>query len=288
MVEPKIVKIDAYIRGFTDNIKGEVTSSKPTNLNEAMRMVHKLMEQKLQARNERILEGNKKIRHKARYCKEKNVLTGANAQPIWTCYNYGEKGVLWTLDFVPYLILIRLKIDTSYEVELADGKLGTFDVIIGMDWLVKHDAVIVCGEKVVHGSTKDRESCPEDIVESVKKGFIHLSSSRGEHAIVRETERWSFSKCDIISFALKKRTFQLLHLELGMVTLSSKLTGRLRSDKCPYCVYGLDEPNTEVEEYASRQLKVHEENYTTHDLELGAVVFALRYGLVRYRVDPGE
>nr|GEV00929.1 hypothetical protein [Tanacetum cinerariifolium] len=28
--------------------------------------------------------------------------------------------------------------------------LGTFDVIIDMDWLVKHDAVIVCGEKVVH------------------------------------------------------------------------------------------------------------------------------------------
>ncbi|GKE90015.1 putative reverse transcriptase domain-containing protein, partial [Tanacetum coccineum] len=28
--------------------------------------------------------------------------------------------------------------------------------------------------------------------------------------------------------------------------------------------------------YASRQLKVHEENYTTHNLELGAVVFALR------------
>ncbi|GKB54390.1 putative nucleotidyltransferase, ribonuclease H [Tanacetum coccineum] len=28
--------------------------------------------------------------------------------------------------------------------------------------------------------------------------------------------------------------------------------------------------------YASRQLKVHEENYTTHDLELGAVIFALR------------
>ncbi|GKD44102.1 reverse transcriptase domain-containing protein [Tanacetum coccineum] len=28
--------------------------------------------------------------------------------------------------------------------------------------------------------------------------------------------------------------------------------------------------------YASRQFKVHEDNYTTHDLELGAVVFALR------------
>nr|GEY86014.1 putative reverse transcriptase domain-containing protein [Tanacetum cinerariifolium] len=28
--------------------------------------------------------------------------------------------------------------------------------------------------------------------------------------------------------------------------------------------------------YSSRQLKIHEENYTTHDLELGAVVFALK------------
>lgn len=29
--------------------------------------------------------------------------------------------------------------------------------------------------------------------------------------------------------------------------------------------------------YASRQLKTHEKNYTTHDLELGAIIFALRY-----------
>ncbi|GKB18149.1 putative reverse transcriptase domain-containing protein, partial [Tanacetum coccineum] len=28
--------------------------------------------------------------------------------------------------------------------------------------------------------------------------------------------------------------------------------------------------------YASRQLKIHEKNYTTHDLELGAMVFALK------------
>ncbi|GJS19223.1 putative reverse transcriptase domain-containing protein [Tanacetum coccineum] len=290
-----------------DNIKGEVTSSKPTNLNEAVRMAHKLMEQKLQARNERILEGNKrkwenfqsgnssgksnhkdnsrqssqnnqkqgnaramttalnegkvssgslpvcercftrhvgqctikchkcgKIRHKARYCKEKNVATGANAQPIWTCYDCGEQGhtrnrcpkkvkqeevgeargrayaikdaepqgpnvvtgtfllnnryasVLFDSGsdrsfvdtrFSSMLDIDPVKIDTSYEVELADGRivstntvlkgctlnlvnhlfeidlmpieLGTFDVIIGMDWLVKHDAVIVCGEKVV-------------------------------------------------------------------------------------------------------------------------------------------
>nr|GFB20983.1 hypothetical protein [Tanacetum cinerariifolium] len=46
MVEPKRVKVDAHIQGLTNNIKGEVTSSKPANLNEAVHMAHKLMEQK--------------------------------------------------------------------------------------------------------------------------------------------------------------------------------------------------------------------------------------------------
>nr|GFC46529.1 putative reverse transcriptase domain-containing protein [Tanacetum cinerariifolium] len=34
--------------------------------------------------------------------------------------------------------------------------LGTFDVIIGMDWLVERDAVIVCGKKVVHVPYKNK------------------------------------------------------------------------------------------------------------------------------------
>nr|GEY28642.1 reverse transcriptase domain-containing protein [Tanacetum cinerariifolium] len=33
-----------------------------------------------------------KVGYKARYCKEKNVATGANTQPISTCYDYGEQG----------------------------------------------------------------------------------------------------------------------------------------------------------------------------------------------------
>nr|GEV50979.1 hypothetical protein [Tanacetum cinerariifolium] len=59
MVEPKRVKVNGYIWGLTDNIKGEVTSSKPANLNKVVRMAHKLMEQKSQARDEIIIEGKK-------------------------------------------------------------------------------------------------------------------------------------------------------------------------------------------------------------------------------------
>ncbi|GJV92627.1 putative reverse transcriptase domain-containing protein [Tanacetum coccineum] len=284
IVEPESVKADAYIRGLTDNIKGEVTFSKHANLNESVRMAHKLIEQKSQARDERILEGKKRkwnnqkqenvramttaptdgkvssrslplcehcftrhvgpctikfykcrnFGHKARYCKDKNVATGANSQPIPTCYDCGEQGhtrdrcpikvkqeevgevhgrayaikdaepqgqnvvtgtfvlynryafVLFDSGFDRSFVDTRfssmlnidlVKIGASYEVELADGRvvstntvlrgctlnlvnhlfeidlmsieLGTFDIIIGMDWLVKHDAFIICGEKVI-------------------------------------------------------------------------------------------------------------------------------------------
>ncbi|GJW67135.1 putative reverse transcriptase domain-containing protein [Tanacetum coccineum] len=60
MVPSERKKIKAYIRGLTDNIKGTVIGSKPISLNEAVRMAYALMEQKSQARIERIAEGNKK------------------------------------------------------------------------------------------------------------------------------------------------------------------------------------------------------------------------------------
>ncbi|GKB92560.1 putative reverse transcriptase domain-containing protein [Tanacetum coccineum] len=37
----------------------------------------------------------------------------------------------------------------SFDIDLMPVELGSFDVIIGIDWLVKYHAVIVCDEKVV-------------------------------------------------------------------------------------------------------------------------------------------
>ncbi|GKF52861.1 putative reverse transcriptase domain-containing protein, partial [Tanacetum coccineum] len=79
--------------------------------------------------------------------------------------------------FSVLLDVVPSTLDTSYAVELADGRiletniilrgctlgllghpfdidlmpveLGSFDVIIGMDWLAKYHALIVCDEKVV-------------------------------------------------------------------------------------------------------------------------------------------
>ncbi|GKF26743.1 putative reverse transcriptase domain-containing protein [Tanacetum coccineum] len=41
-------KVEAYIRGLPENIKGETTSSKPVVLNDVVRMAYTLMEQKLE------------------------------------------------------------------------------------------------------------------------------------------------------------------------------------------------------------------------------------------------
>nr|GFA21084.1 hypothetical protein [Tanacetum cinerariifolium] len=60
--KPALTRWNAKVAtiGLTDNVKGEVTSSKPANLNEAVRVAHKLMEQKSQSRDKRILEGKKR------------------------------------------------------------------------------------------------------------------------------------------------------------------------------------------------------------------------------------
>ncbi|GJV33011.1 putative reverse transcriptase domain-containing protein [Tanacetum coccineum] len=53
-------KIGQYIKGLPSYIKGETYSSKPTTLNEAVRMAHGLIEHKIQGWNERNVEQNKR------------------------------------------------------------------------------------------------------------------------------------------------------------------------------------------------------------------------------------
>ncbi|GKA73937.1 putative reverse transcriptase domain-containing protein, partial [Tanacetum coccineum] len=38
----------------------------------------------------------------------------------------------------------------TFEIDLTPIKLGSFDVVIGMDWLSKYHARIICDEKVIH------------------------------------------------------------------------------------------------------------------------------------------
>ncbi|GKF02002.1 putative reverse transcriptase domain-containing protein [Tanacetum coccineum] len=53
-------KIEKYIRGFPEGIKGNVTSSKPATLHDAINMARELIEQGVQAKALRIGDSNKR------------------------------------------------------------------------------------------------------------------------------------------------------------------------------------------------------------------------------------
>ncbi|GKA97923.1 putative reverse transcriptase domain-containing protein [Tanacetum coccineum] len=305
MVEPERVKVDAYIRGLTDNIKGEVTSSKPANLNEANNQKQGNARAMVTAPTDGKVPLCKlcftrqvgqctvkchkcgKIGNKIRYYKKKNVATGTNALPIPTCYDCGEQGHTGSS--------VSQK-GASYKVELADGRvvsmntvlkgctlnlvnhvfeidlmpieLGTFDVIIGMDWLVKHNAIIICGEKVVQNKSKEKrmEDVPVicDFPEVFPEELPGLPSSRGKKIAMGEEEE----------------AFQTLKQKLYSTPILALPEGtKIFLVYCNTSLKGYEAVLMQKEKviaYASRQLKVYEGNYTTHDLELGAVVFALR------------
>ncbi|GJZ52147.1 putative reverse transcriptase domain-containing protein [Tanacetum coccineum] len=310
LVSTKRKKIEKYIRRFPERIKGNITSSKPATLHDAIIMARELVEQAVQGRAARIGESNKRkwedhqrntnnnnhnnnnnrnrnnnhhqqqnrrqenvrayaaapaggkvyagnlpkcnrcnlhhhglcppkcqrcqrMGHLEKDCRARLQNAGDNFLQNVTCFGCGEKGhfkdrcprarnqqnegahgrayvvienpqqnpnvvtgtfllndhyacILFdsgaeksfvSSAFTPFINIAPATLNTSYEVELADGKvvstntilrsctlvlcnhvfkidllptrLGSFDVIIGMDWLAYHRALIDCYEKIV-------------------------------------------------------------------------------------------------------------------------------------------
>ncbi|GJV34428.1 putative reverse transcriptase domain-containing protein [Tanacetum coccineum] len=361
------------------------------------------------------------------YPKLKNKDGGNGNAQGWV---YAARNAVYSLiDIVP------TPLDNSYDVELADGKivridtiirgctlnfldhpfhidlmpieLGSFDVIIGMDWLRRCHAVIVCDEKLVQISAKNEEDksegkqikdvpiirdfpevFPEDLLglplarplefqidlipgaapvarapyrlapskmkelseqlqQLSDKGFIRPNSSpwgapdKKEHEehlkailelLKKEKLYAKFLKCEFwipkaspkdtkwstpifrvlaVTYRRISSKFSDLHRKIAnqceayqirnlvwmggekeenaFQLIKQKLCSALilalpkgSEDFVVYCdasYKGLGDVLMQREKviaYASRQLKVYKKNYTTHDLELGSVVFALK------------
>ncbi|GJU02865.1 putative reverse transcriptase domain-containing protein, partial [Tanacetum coccineum] len=279
-------KIERYTRGFPERIKGNITSSKPATLHDAINMARELVEQAVQGKATRIGESNKRkwedhqrntnnnnnnpnnsnnnnnrnrninypqqqnrrqetirayaaapvegkvyarnltkcnrcnlhhhgpcppkcrrcqrMGHMEKDCRARLPSAGDDFLQNMTCFSCGKKGhyknkcskagnqqnegararayvvlknPFVSSAFTPFIDIAPTALNTSYEVKLADGKvvstntvlrgcilalynhifkidllltrLGSFDVIIGMDWLSYHWAVIDCYETMV-------------------------------------------------------------------------------------------------------------------------------------------
>ncbi|GJW96370.1 putative reverse transcriptase domain-containing protein [Tanacetum coccineum] len=306
---------------------------------------------------------------------DSNVINGTfllNNHYASTIFDSGADQSFVLTTFSTLLDITPDTLDASYAVELANGRisktntilkgcmlgllgnpfnidlmpveLGSFDVIIGMDWLANHHAVIVCDKKIVRipygdevltvqvtkKETEDKsevkrlEDMPtvQDFPEVFPEDLDGLPTTEGR--IVRQVFKVRFLAVEGLGIAqdsdrdssilglagyyrrfikgfskiakpMTKLTqknvkfdwiekaeaaFQLLKQKLYSASILALPEGS--ENFMVYCDAsrkGLGAVLMQMEKviaYASRLLKVHEKNYTTHDLELGAVVFALK------------
>ncbi|MDV3194631.1 MAG: hypothetical protein Q8886_02875, partial [Candidatus Phytoplasma australasiaticum] len=118
-----------------------------------------------------------------------NVVTGTfhiNNHPIFVLFDSGADRSFVSKDFRPLFSLKSSKLFPAYEVELANGKLlvasevvgdciiclgdhsfsidlipmplGSFDIVVGMDWLANNHTYIVCFKKMIRIPLENGES----------------------------------------------------------------------------------------------------------------------------------
>ncbi|GJZ64194.1 putative reverse transcriptase domain-containing protein [Tanacetum coccineum] len=107
---------------------------------------------KLKNKNQRNQAGNGNDVGTARINPNYNVVMGTfllNNRYASILFDTGADRSFVSTSFSSLIDIILTILDHGYDVELAD-EIGSFDVIIGMDWLSKYHAVIVCDEKIVH------------------------------------------------------------------------------------------------------------------------------------------
>ncbi|GKD37306.1 putative reverse transcriptase domain-containing protein [Tanacetum coccineum] len=274
-------------------------------------------------------------------------------------------------------------LDHPFNINLMPVELGSFDFIVGMDWLAKYHAVIDCAEKIVriswgnetliiHGDGREKrledvpivrdflEVFPEDLSSLLPTRQVEFQidlvpgAAPGAPVLFVKKKDKSFRMCidyrelnkltlknryplpriddlfdqlqgssvyskidlrsgyhqlrvreeDILKMAFSTRyghyEFQVMPFGLTNAHAGDKQEAAFQTLKNKLCnapilafpqgaetfiIYcdashkGLGAvlmQNEKVIAYASQQLNIHEKNYTTHDLELGAVVFALK------------
>ncbi|GJS52179.1 putative reverse transcriptase domain-containing protein [Tanacetum coccineum] len=130
---------------------------------------------------------------------------------------------------------------------------------------------------------KEHEEHLKAILELLKKEELYAKLSKCEFwlpKIAKPITKLTQKKVKFVWGGKQEAAFQLLKQKLCSAPILDLPEGS--KDFIAYCdasIKGLGVVLMQREKviaYASRQLKIHEKNYTTHDLELGAVVFALK------------
>ncbi|GJZ93281.1 putative reverse transcriptase domain-containing protein [Tanacetum coccineum] len=203
--------------------------------------------------------------------------------------------------------IAQTPLENSYDVELADGKIVRTQEYMakGCQIFLAHISAKKEEDKSEGKQLKDidlilraapvarapyrlapskMKELSEKMQELSNKGFIRPSSSPwGAPVLFVKKKDGSFRMC--IDYHLRSGYHQLRVREEDISKMAFRTWyGHYELQVMPFGLTnapakGLGAVLMQREKviaYASRQLKIHEKNYTTHDLELGSVVFALK------------
>nr|GEV98427.1 putative reverse transcriptase domain-containing protein [Tanacetum cinerariifolium] len=151
-------KVDKYISGLPNNIHRNVMSTRPKTLDEAIKLASNLMDQKLRTYAERQNDNKRKADVTSRNNqqqqphKKQNVARAYTAGPRHfkkNCLKLKNNGNANGNDRARGKAYVLGERDSNPK---SNTVTGSFDVIIGMDWLKEYHAVIGYDEKIVRVS----------------------------------------------------------------------------------------------------------------------------------------
>ncbi|GJT94730.1 putative reverse transcriptase domain-containing protein [Tanacetum coccineum] len=224
-------KIKKYVGGLPDMIHGSVVASKPKTMQEATEMAIEVMDKRIRTFANRQTKSKRKSTENANNANNQRG-TGSGQKP--TCLKCEVQG--------------SLKRNVQSEEQQQPGTK--------LEWQCFHQGIAVG-----HAGTNPPELQRRD-------GFIE-----GFSKIAKPMTKLTQKKVKFKWGDKQETTFQLLKQKLCSAPTLALPEGS--EDFIVYCdasIKGLGAMLMQREKviaYASRQLKIHEKNYTTHDLELG-------------------
>ncbi|GKA55689.1 putative reverse transcriptase domain-containing protein [Tanacetum coccineum] len=216
--------------------------------------------------------------------RDPNVVTSTfllNQHLARVLFDSGADKSFVSISLASMLNIQPITLDTTYDIEMANGNLVVFidDILVYSRNKEEHENHLRIILELVKKEKLYAKFSKCDFWISVVQFLGHVIDNQGLHVDPAKIEasltELTQKNKKYIWGEKQKSAFQLLKQKLCEALILALPEGN--NDFVVYCDASLQGlgvvlmQREKVIAYASRQLNPHEENYTTHDLELGAV-----------------